>query len=76
MDKIHNQDIRDITIKHHNTEDKNILNKIITSILSKLALIYCLALKNVADILGFTHNVLSKVVFTTPLCLVYLKTLW
>ena len=35
MDKIHNQDLHDITIKHHKTEDKNILIKMITSILSK-----------------------------------------
>ena len=35
MDKIRKQDIHDITIKHHNTEDKNILIKIITSILLK-----------------------------------------
>ena len=57
MDKIHNPDLHDITIKHNNTGDK-----IITSILSKIALIYCLALEKVADILDFTYNAKSKVV--------------
>ena len=61
MDKIHYQDLHDITRKHHNMEDKNILIKIITSTLSKMALIYCLALQKVADILNFSHNVISKV---------------
>ena len=44
-------------------KDKNILIKLITSIMSNMALIYCLALKKVADILNFTNNVISKVFF-------------
>ena len=44
-------------------EDKNLLIKIITSILSKMALVYCLTLKKVEDVLDFTHNVISKVFF-------------
>ena len=63
MGKIYIQDLHDITIKHHNMEDKNILIKIITSMLLKMAFFYCLAMKKVADILDFTHNVISKVIF-------------
>ena len=63
MDMIHNQDLHDITIKHYNTEDNKILIKMITSILSKIALIYCLVLKKVEEILDFTLNVISNVVF-------------